>query len=293
MIAEALEYLLTCLITPCPHWTRRLGYLHQAVSLRARHRRWRAAWRPHVQRCRHEIVQTMAQCRQHRRAVVLGSGLLIEVPIAELAAKFDEVVLVDAVHLPLERWHLRRWPHVHTVTCDLTDVARFLLTHRTPPNQKTPPTPATLVTEPPAILTKRPFDFAVSANLLSQLPLAPLWFLEAAHPPPEPASLEHFAQMLIEHHLSLLHALAPVTCLITDREARFSDGDRLIECSDLLFGIPLPPPDAEWLWHLAPRPEADPDYDVIHRVTCHRNRQTVLSHPFERTTLSNNFTTAE
>ncbi len=49
----------------------------------------------------------MAGLRQKRTAVVLGSGLLRDVPIEELSENFDTVVLVDLVHLASVRLWLR------------------------------------------------------------------------------------------------------------------------------------------------------------------------------------------
>lgn len=245
MLAEAVEYLLT----PCPGWARRLGLLHQAVSLRARHRRLGAMWTPHLLACRSFIAGAAALAPAGGRAVVLGSGLLIELPLEELAARFAEVVVVDAVHGWPERWRLRRWPQFRRVEADLTGV----LDGRAGPELPDP--------QPP--LAGERFDFAVSANLLSQLPLFPLWRLEGRFPP---EALEAFARALIARHLEGLRALAPVSCLISDFERRFLDGDRLLDADDLLHGAALPPPDAEWLWEIAPRPEEAPDYDVRHRV---------------------------
>ncbi len=249
MLAEALEFALT----PCPDWARRLGLLHQAVMLRARRRRLRTVWAPHLEACRRFIAGAAARAPAGGRAVVLGSGLLMELPLEVLAARFSEVVLVDAVHGWPERLRARRWPGLRLETADLTGVLEGLSDSGLP--------------EPAPPLAGRRFDFAVSANLLSQLPLFPLWRLEDGY---SPEALEAFARSLIERHLEGLRRLAPVSCLISDFERHFLDGERLLEADDLLHGllhgVSLPPPDAEWLWEIAPRPEEAPDYDVRHRV---------------------------
>jgi len=256
MLAEAFEFA----ISPCPQWARRLGYLHQAVALRARHRRCRAHWRPHLDACHRLILDAMAGCTGRRRAVVLGSGLLLEVPVAELAAAFDEVVLVDAVHLLPERWRLRRWPGVRTVEDDVTGVVA-----RLPAGGALPPAEV-LPRGRPARLAGLEFDFAVSANLLSQLPLLPLRFLETRRSLRDGAARAAMARALIERHLEGLCDLAPVSCLITDRESLICDGEAVLDRDDLLSGVILPPPDREWLWDIAPRPELYRTHDVRHRV---------------------------
>lgn len=259
MLTEAIEYL----ITPCHHWSRRLGYLNHAVSLRARRRRWHKVWRPHLDNCRTLIIEAMARCSQRRRAVVLGSGLLMEVPLNELAASFGEVVLVDAVHLLPERWLIRRQTNVHMLACDVTGVAERLLA------SKNPPVPDAVAMGLPPELSGQEFDFAVSANMISQLPLLPLWYLERLHPPPEGVVLGAFARELIHRHLADLHRLAPVACLIADYESLLCEGNCIVDRDDLLFGATLPPPDREWMWELAPRPELYRRYDVRHRIVGH------------------------
>ena len=245
MLAEALEYLLT----PCPSWARRFGLLHQAVCLRARHRRLRAAWAPHLEACRRFIAEAAALAPAGGRAVVLGSGLSIELPLEALAARFSELVLVDAVHGWPERLRARRLPTVRMVETDLTGVLERLSGPDLP--------------EPAPPLAGQRFDFAVSANLLSQLPVFPLGHLGERL---APAELEGFARALIERHLEGLRALAPLSCLITDFEHLYVDGERLIERDDPLYGAALPPSNTEWLWEIAPRPEDAPDYDRRYRV---------------------------
>ena len=246
MLAEALDYA----VTPCPGWARRLGLLHQSVLLRARYRRLRAVWAPHREACRRFVSAAAARAPRGGRAVVLGSGLLIELPLDELAAHFSELVLVDAVHGWPERWQAWRRPGVRLETRDITGVLERLSSGSDLP-------------EPAFALAGERYDFAVSANLLSQLPLFPLWHLEGRYPP---ETLDAFARALIEAHLGGLRALAPVSCLISDFERHFLDGDTLLDADDLLSGAVLPPPDADWLWEIAPRPEDSPDYDLRHRV---------------------------
>ncbi len=249
MLAEALEYLLT----PCPRWARRLGLMHQAVSLRARHRRHRAAWAPHLEACRRFVTAAAAVAPEGGRAVVLGSGCLFDVPLEALAARFGEVVLVDAVHGLPERLRLWRRSGLRLVEADVTGVLAALSAGERSRLPDLPPLP----------LAGQRFDFAVSANLLSQLPLFPLWTLEKHH---APEALDGFARALIERHLEGLRALAPVSCLISDFERLYLDDGRVLEREPLLHGADIAPPDAEWRWDIAPRPEESPDYDVAHRV---------------------------
>ena len=85
MFAELIEWLTT----PCPSTARRLGYLREAIAIRARHRRHRENWRPHLDATRAFVERAAAIPPRKRTAVLLGSGALIDVPIDALAAVYE------------------------------------------------------------------------------------------------------------------------------------------------------------------------------------------------------------
>ncbi len=86
------------LVNPAPLRLRRRGYVRQSGLLHARSRRCRAAWAPHLARARGVILAAAEATVGRGSAVVLGSGLLDDVPLDSLAKLFDRVTLVDAVH---------------------------------------------------------------------------------------------------------------------------------------------------------------------------------------------------
>ena len=102
MLAELALYLAT----PVPRAIRRHGLLRESIGLWSRGLRQRKAWAEHTRRCKAVVAQSLAGLTLHRTAVVLGSGLVRDVPMDLLVQRFDKVVLVDAVHL----WPVRlRW----------------------------------------------------------------------------------------------------------------------------------------------------------------------------------------
>jgi hypothetical protein len=52
MLAEWWSYLTT----PCSPEARRMGYLRESIAIRARHRRCRHAWAPHLAKTRQGLV---------------------------------------------------------------------------------------------------------------------------------------------------------------------------------------------------------------------------------------------
>src|SRR5713226_4531726 len=100
MFRETLEGLLT----PCPRHLRKMGYLRELIGMKARFKRCRSAWAPHLDRTCAVIRNARDRCPQRRRAVILGSSYLRAVLVPELAPYFREVVLVDIIHPLGVRW---------------------------------------------------------------------------------------------------------------------------------------------------------------------------------------------
>jgi hypothetical protein len=238
MLAGALS-----LLNPAPLRLRRLGYVRQSGLLHARSRRCRAAWAPHLETARGIVAAAAGATRRRRHAIVLGSGLLDDVPLAILAGLFERVSLVDAVHPWPTRLAVRCYRNVALMTAE---ISAGLAGHWT------------------EICAEA--DLIVSANLLSQLPIVPLDAYEArgCEAPP------HLGRHIIETHLSALDALARQAervCLITDTIQREEDrAGQTTDSLDLMFGVALPRPEAAWDWEIAPFGEIGRRHRLVHRV---------------------------
>lgn len=265
MLAELVEYCLT----PCPAYARRLGYLGEAVAIRARARRCRTAWRPHLERCQAFVREAMAHCSRRDTALVIGSGALLDIPLEALAGSFRRVILADVVHPLSARWRAWRLPNVRLETVDVTGVLHQL------PGLPSP--------TPLALFMDAAPDFTLSANILSQLPLLPLARLEKTGRF-TPDELDRAARDILQGHLDWLRGLPGTVCLITDVEWR--TGDRVVRplrgleqwlacvseggSGEMERGLDFRTqgilPEGLWTWNIAPKPEAHPEQDVIHRV---------------------------
>ncbi|PWC37167.1 hypothetical protein [Azospirillum sp. TSO22-1] len=247
MLREVWEYLTT----PASPLARRLGYVTQAVALGARHRRQRHAWAPHVAEARRFTLEAVGN---GGRLLVAGSGRLIEVPLAELAERFGEVVLADLVHPRAARQQARRFGNVTLVEADLSGALAGVLAGE--PAVGTPPDLGW-------------FDAAVSCNLLSQLPLLPMEALERRGV--AEAERTAFARALVEGHVAWLRTSAPVAALFTDVETEWVENGHVVARADSLWGAALPPPDLGWVWDVAPHGEQERRRDLRHRVAAWRN----------------------
>ncbi|MCJ2083067.1 hypothetical protein [Methylobacterium sp. J-090] len=224
------------LTTPVPWTHRRRGYLRESILLLSRSRRCRVAWAPHLVQARAVIARACEGLARRRTVVVLGSGLLDDVPLDHLAAYFAEVRLVDAVHPWPTRWAVRTKPNVTLVTADLTEPGAVLV-HGAGPE----------------------VDLVISANLLSQLPILPL---DGAG-----ATESSLGRQIVRAHIDDLTRLRARVCLITDIEQIEEDRDgRVTDRFDLLHEVALPAPDRAWVWDLAPFGETARHRRLVHRV---------------------------
>ncbi|HEY8566448.1 MAG TPA: hypothetical protein VIL65_13170 [Beijerinckiaceae bacterium] len=230
---------------------RRLGFVRASVALWSRATRHRRAWAPHEARCHAAVRRSLADLPRRGTVVVLGSGLVRDVPIDDLLSTFERIVLVDAVHLWPVRRRFRREPKVSFVVRDLSGHAG-LLERGDPPRAD----PLADICDGPSL------DLVISANLLSQLPLAAEDILEdGADLPPD------LPRRIVEAHLADLASLPCRVCLLTDVVMRDVAPDgTVLDSLDLLRGVALPEPDEAWDWTVAPRGEISRRFAVIHHV---------------------------
>ena len=255
MFGEIFDWLTT----PCPAEARKLGYLREAIAIKARHRRHRQAWQPHLDRTKALIERSMAAAAKRRRAVVLGSGPLLDVPVASLARTFEAVDLIDLVHPKAARHIAAAHANVTLRTEDISGVSVSLAAMPKDAAQ------APQLGSPPML--SEDTDFVVSVNLLSQLPDIPAQWLGAKTALIKPAR-KAFARRLVRCHLDWLLRLDALVCLVTDVERRYVERDGTeLPAWDSLQGVTLPPATDIWTWDVAPAGETHPDLAV--RMTVH------------------------
>lgn len=261
MILELLEYLST----PGPKYARKLGYLKEVIAIRARQKRLAGAWAPHLEQSQAIIREAVDQCERRRVVLILGSGLLLDIPLADLSRQFEHVVLADVVHLRAARQKAAAFANVTLVEEDVTGMAADF-DFRVSAGWQGDPVP-----DPDVFLDRPEIDLVVSANLLAQLPI----FLAAAlqrRTRLDGDPLEDFCRAVIEAHLAYLRRFDAVACLITEVERVALDKDRaVVQRQDALYGVELPGGGTEWNWDLAPLGEVSRTHALRNRVVGFRD----------------------
>lgn len=242
MLAAWLERLFS----NCPAHLREMGYLREMVGIRRRWARYHAAWQAHCEQSRRLILAAADRCGQRRRAVVLGSGWLHDVPLAELSGRFDEVVLVDLFHPLACRLSARRYANVRMLAADVTGTIEEVWQAVETRGRPLPPPCHTLFRDDSSL------DLTVSLNLLSQLPCMPERYLRESGRFPE-AEIGAFSRSLVRAHLDYLPALPGVVALITDHQlTRVNRAGKVLDRKTTLYGVDLPWVDRSWTWTLVP-----------------------------------------
>lgn len=251
-------------LTSCPPAARSLGLLREHEDIGRRHARVRAAWAPHLAESRRVILETAARCPRRQRALVIGVGDGLDVPVAEMAGIFATVVLADIVTSPAVRRWERQFPgRVRGMNWDASGALAALAAVR---EQVTAHEAAEIFARAdPGPPPGGEADLVVSANCISQLGLVPGHSLPAYA---QDKSLpERCAKAAARRHLAWLGQRPGVRLLLADA-ARLDLGPdgRQLKRETLHERFGLPQPDRRWRWDLAPIPEWSREFHRVHEV---------------------------
>lgn len=157
------------------------------------------------------MLNAVSQCKKKNLVVILGSGILSDIPLEDLSAEFDQVELVDVIHLNATRKAVKAFANVGLKTRDITGIAEDLYIHVQTGGMG--PIAAPSATFP----LLEGADLVISANVFSQLPLC---LLETARNGLgwKSANLVDFARGILQAHLTALENLSSTVCMITEIE---------------------------------------------------------------------------
>ena len=242
-----LSELFTYITTHCQQYVRHMDYLYEAIAMRGRYRRNRSAWQPHLDHTRRFVLSAVDACKSRNKVVVLGAGLLLDVPLDELSSMFREVILADIVFLPEVGRSVKRYSNVKLVQHDVTNTAEKLHANILQSISDLPESRPNV----PAI--DQDTNLVISLNILSQLWVMPRAYTLKMLPRIDEELIDDWCKQLVEQHYAWLRSLPCAVGLVADHEfVKRDQQGRVVSRGSTIFSLVLPEPDEAWTWNIAP-----------------------------------------
>jgi len=229
----------------------KLGYYSYLDGLIHRYLKQEGAWDTHLERCRSFILNAVERINP-AKITVLGSGWLLDFPLAELVEKGVEITLIDIVHPPDVKTQVQGNRLVRIAEEDLTgglvteiwEKAGSLPFYRKLRSLSNITVPEYFPGGDPGML--------ISLNILSQLDVLPVKLLKRKSALTG-GDILRLRREIQEKHLSMLRRYRSV--LITDIREIFTgrDGSQEEE-QTVVVDLPEAEYREEWIW----------DFDLRH-----------------------------
>ena len=254
MIIEIFKYLSN----PATRSAKKLGQLKETIAMEARYKRSKNQWSSHLKNSRDIIKKATENLKSDQEIIVLGSGLLLDIPIEFLANNFKHIYLIDVVHLIKTKKIGNIHKNISFIEHDITGLADTMLNY---PDRELNISPEINI----PYLTPNT-GLIISANMLSQIHLAPVCYAEEKLGLND-QKLKELAKNIIQNHISLLANLPCRVCLLTDNNRVYKDKNHnIIDGESAIFDIELPKPDKTWLWEIAPMGEIHNKFSMASEV---------------------------
>jgi len=259
MIVEFFKYLTT----PATPIAKKLGQLQEAIAMQARYKRHKTQWEPHLVNSRESVKFSANGIPPEKDIIILGSGLLLDIPINFLSGNFNHVYLVDVVHLRKIRSLCKNKSNVSLVEHDVTGFSQSLLSKNTKNKSLNMQASIPCLTENTGLI--------ISANMLSQIHLAPVYYAEKALNYND-EQIAHLATKIMQDHIDLLNSARPQCCLIADHKRLYKDKLQNIVDIEMVFSdADFPEPDRTWYWEIAPKGELERNVSMTSEVFAYYN----------------------
>ena len=224
----------------------KLGYYNYQQGLIYRHLKQGEAWNSHLENCRNFILKAV-DFYKPGKVTVLGSGWLLDLPLAEILEIADSVTLVDIVHPPEVISQVNGLKRVRLLESDITGglieevwakAGKSSLLRRIKTLDD--------ITIPEFELTNDP-GMVISLNILTQLELLPVEFLKKRSCLNED-DFKRFRSAIQKKHIDFL--LKYKSVLISDKtEVSYDKSDNTTNLPSLLTDIPEGRLKEEWTWN--------------------------------------------
>lgn len=228
-----------------------MGYYNYQQGLIFRHLNQDRGWDTHLAHCRDFILKAIELVKPSG-ITVLGSGWLMELPLAEMAERTEKIVLIDIVHPPEVFEQTKRLRNVEVSEEDVSGgliaevwkkAGRKSIFNRLP-SLETIVIPEYMPHEDPGMV--------ISLNILTQLEILPEKLLRKKSKATD-EGFKNFKKEIQEKHIGFLKKYPSI--LISDIvEVVYDSTGTRKEKNTLLAEIPDGRLKEEWIW----------DFDLLH-----------------------------
>jgi hypothetical protein len=223
----------------------RLGYYDYQQGLIYRHLGQNEGWNNHLSNCRNYIIKALGIIKPSK-VTVLGSGWLLDLPLAEILEAGIPVSLIDIVHPPEAYSQTALLKGVELIEEDATGGVVeevWEKAGRLPFFRKLKSLEDIVV---PVYKLKSDPGLVISLNILSQLDVLPVEFLKKRTTAGQEEILR-FRKTIQDNHIRFLSGYSSI--LITDLKEIFTDsGGRTTEVQTVLSSLPAGVRREEWTW---------------------------------------------
>ena len=250
MLLEAWQYFRT---KPRLPFAKSMGYVTEAIAMQQRAKRCQTEWQSHYQHCQNAILNFTETLNSKTTLVIIGAGSTQDIPLKQLSEQFEKVLLVDIVFLQHARNAIKPFNNIELLELDITNSVLNAFEGNLSLNLSD------------AFTKNSKMSAVISLNLITQLPLLPLKWLQNQKVLTSEEQALIYAQTMIKHHLKYLQTF-PNALLIADKCGRSYQNNRCVDEHDPWWDL-LPPEFAEeWQWKLIPEGEVEKGYSQIHTV---------------------------
>jgi len=225
------------------------NYVEEQQGIINRFLRENGGWDSHLKNTQNYIVESI-QNKPIKSIAILGSGWLLDVPMAFLLENLQKIYLVDIHHPPQIKHKYRKNKKIVFIETDITAglISGFYETLKTVNKTKVK------VELIPETISENNFglthkaDFYVSVNLLNQLDILIVDYIEKFKIY-NIAELENIRKIIQQQHIDFLPK--GQSCLITDfEEINLNNENQIIDNKQLVYcEQPLKTHYKEWEWN--------------------------------------------
>ena len=222
-----------------------MGYYNYQNGLIYRHLHQEGGWDEHLEKCRNYILNSIGSYSPDK-VTIIGSGWLLDLPLAEMLEITKKVCLIDIIHPPEVISQVKSLHNVELIEADVTGGLIEEVWKKAREKTFSKNIGSVFEINIPEFIPGSDPGMIVSLNIMTQLESLLVDFLKKKSDIGE-EELKIFRKQIQQKHLSLLNKYLSV--LICDYEEVYIDKTgNLNPTATLLADIPTGKNREEWIW---------------------------------------------